>query len=63
MTMRTVNADTDKPHRCPECWKIPEQAHIDGRAFAGRTYQCDDCGVQWVAPDTRETAVTIRYDK
>lgn len=43
-------ADTDKPHRCPRCWKIPEACYDSGRAIKNVVYTCRDslCGTQWI---------------
>ena len=37
-----LQADTDKPHRCPECWCIPDRIwdSRSGRARFWATYTC-----------------------
>lgn len=40
-------ADPDKPHRCPKCWTIPEEAQQSGRALPNTTYNCANCGARW----------------
>lgn len=47
--MKRVNPNEDKPHRCPECHGIPDEARKDGLAVIGKIYQCDACQVDWVA--------------
>jgi hypothetical protein len=32
---RRVKPNLDKPHRCPQCHKIPDEAQTDGRALPG----------------------------
>jgi hypothetical protein len=48
--MRTVKPNTDKPHRCPKCHRIPDEAWKDGEALPGKSYSCKHCCIQWVAP-------------
>ena len=49
----TVPPNEDKPHRCPKCHAIPDEANKDGRALPGKTYVCKPCGVRWVGPMTK----------
>lgn len=44
---REIDANEDKPHRCPNCHRIPDEAYKDGVAIPGKTYCCDKCKVQW----------------
>lgn len=52
--MRMVASNEDKPHRCPECHRIPDAARADGAALQGKTYSCSDCQVEWVTPSLNE---------
>lgn len=40
--MEILKADTDKPHRCPACWRIPDAIWEDKKGYARllRTYTC-----------------------
>lgn len=42
---RLVRANGDKPHRCPECHRIPDSARPRARWW--RTHTCNYCGVTW----------------
>jgi len=46
--MINVEPNEDKPHRCPKCHSIPDEARKDGVAIAGKTYACSKCEVEWV---------------
>ena len=45
--MKVVSPNEDKPHRCPLCHQIPEEARKDKSVLPGKTYQCSTCQVQW----------------
>jgi formate dehydrogenase maturation protein FdhE len=45
--MKRVKPNLDKPHRCPECHSIPDEANQDGRALPGKRYECQTCKVWW----------------
>lgn len=45
--MKRSKPNIDKPHRCPKCHKIPDSAREDGKAIAGKRYECKDCNVWW----------------
>jgi len=45
---KKVDSNTDKPHRCPECHGIPDEAYLDGTSIPCKTYRCEDCKVEWV---------------
>ena len=47
-TYKKVEANVDKPHRCPECHDIPDEAYLDGTSIPYKTYRCEDCKVEWV---------------
>ena len=49
-TMTQVDPNKDKPHRCPKCHSIPDEARKDKLAIAGKTYSCDKCQIEWVVP-------------
>lgn len=40
-------ADEDKPHRCPNCWTIPDAARKTGKAVVGVIYVCAGCNTHW----------------
>lgn len=41
--MMILKADTDKPHRCPECWRIPDAIYDDPRGVRYfQTYTCQN---------------------
>lgn len=45
--VRLVRANGDKPHRCPQCHRIPDDVRRIGRAQYWRTYWCSVCYVRW----------------
>ena len=47
-TYEVVQANQDKPHRCPECHTVSDAAELDGRALVGKWYWCGDCQVKWM---------------
>ena len=56
---RTVAPNEDKPHRCPECHEIPDEARKDGRVQQGKMYECAKCSVRWVAPESYPSSTTV----
>ena len=59
--IRFVRANSDKPHRCPECHRITDHAHLSGRARWWRTYTCSACRLRWWIGWSDDTAFTWRY--
>ncbi len=50
---RPPPADTDKPHRCPQCWRIPDHFWGEGGPMRfWRTYTCQNGHrfAQWRRP-------------
>lgn len=38
-----LKADTDKPHRCPACWRIPDRLWVPGSRWRfWLTYECQN---------------------
>lgn len=60
--IRFVRANSDKPHRCPRCHRIPDHAHqLAGRSRWWRTYTCSVCQLRWWIGWSDDTVFTWRY--